>query len=65
LALSVWRFASHPVAALLSQLPKPAVHERPQVPLHVAVELGPLAQGVHDAPHEAMLVSLAHVAPHA
>ena len=65
-ALSVRRFASQPLVALLSQLPKFAAHVSPHaVPLHVAVEFAPLAQGVHDAPHVAGSLLLAQVAPHA
>jgi len=41
------------------------LHVKPQdTPSHVAVELAGGVQGVHEAPHEFVLVLLEHAAPH-
>lgn len=60
------RFAVQPAAALPLQSAKPGVQVKLHVvPLHVAVEFGPLGHGVQSIPHVAGSVSLAHTAPQA
>ena len=53
-ALSVASVTSQPLAGFASQLAKPALHARVQLPaLHPAVDWVPLGHAVHDDPHVA------------
>jgi hypothetical protein len=58
------RLVSQPALAL--QSPKPVAQAMPhEVPLHVAVAFGPPGHGVHEAPHVAGSLLLAHPVPQA
>jgi hypothetical protein len=58
------RFTSQPFAGLPSQSSKPALHVNPHAPLlHLAVALAGVAHGVHEVPHDAVLVASSHALP--
>ena len=58
--------ASQPLAALPSQLPKPALHVKPQVDAaHVGAALGGTGQTVQAGPHAVGSVSPTHLFAHA
>ena len=59
------RFASQPLAAFASQLPKPAVQAKPQAPAaHEAVALAGTGHTVQVAPHAAGSLGATHLSPH-